>query len=99
MSGCDIGLNIKELMEILAGRCRHDDQRGEQEMALHSAEDWRPDDKEKNCMVETLRSRTEYRIQCRSNMGALCGGEVVSTSQQCCEHRGLLLSRELHLQQ
>lgn len=39
MSGWDIGLNIKELVEIVAGRCRHDDQRREREMALHSAED------------------------------------------------------------
>ena len=74
MSGGDIELDIKELTEISTGRCRHDDQEYEQEIALDSAAEGEPDDKEKNCMVETLRGRTEYRIYCRSNMRVFGGG-------------------------
>jgi len=59
-------------------------------MALDSAADGGPDDKEKNCMVETLSSRTEYRIYCRSNTGVLGWGKLflrhnnVANREGCC---------------
>lgn len=76
-------------MDILAGRCRHDDQKGEQEMALHGADDGGPDDKEKNCMVETLKTeqRTGYSIV---QIWVFCGGELylrhnnVANMEGCC---------------